>query len=74
MVEGKVKKFLTEICLMDQAFVKDPDKTVEQFQKETVAKLGENITIRRFVRMVMGEGLKKKEENFAEEVAKATKG
>jgi elongation factor Ts len=47
---------------------------VSQYQKETVAKLGENVTIRRFVRMMMGEGLKKKEENFAEEVAKAVKG
>jgi elongation factor Ts len=74
MVEGKVKKFLTEICLVDQPFVKNPDVSVAQFTKETVAKLGENITIRRFVRMVMGEGLKRKEENFAEEVAKATKG
>lgn len=74
IVEGKVQKFLNEICLMDQPFVKDPDKTVAQFQKEVVAKLGENTTIRRFVRMVMGEGLKKKEENFAEEVAKVVKG
>jgi elongation factor Ts len=74
MVEGRVAKFLNEICLMDQPFVKNPDKTVSQYQKETVAKLGENVTIRRFVRMMMGEGLKKKEENFAEEVAKAVKG
>ncbi len=74
MVEGRISKFLAEICLMDQPFVKDPDKTLTQIQKELVAKLGENITIRRFNRMVMGEGLKKKEDNFAEEVAKAAKG
>src|ERR1700677_2639706 len=74
MVDGRIAKFLNEICLMDQPFVKDPDKTVAEVQKETVAKLGENINIRRFVRMMMGEGLKKKEENFAEEVAKAAKG
>ncbi len=74
IVKGKISKFLNEICLMDQPFVKDPDKTVTQYQKETVAKLGENISIRRFVRMAMGEGLKKKEENFADEVAKAAKG
>jgi len=74
MVEGRIAKFLNEICLMDQPFVKDPDKTVSQVQKEMVAKLGENITIRRFVRLMMGEGLKKKEENFADEVAKAAKG
>ncbi len=74
MVEGRIAKFLNEICLMDQPFVKDPDKTVSQIQKEMVAKLGENIAIRRFVRLMMGEGLKKKEENFADEVAKAAKG
>jgi elongation factor Ts len=74
MVDGRIAKFLNEICLMDQPFVKDPDKTVSQIQKEMVAKLGENISIRRFVRLMMGEGLKKKEENFADEVAKAAKG
>jgi elongation factor Ts len=74
IVEGRVQKFLAEICLMDQPFVKDPEKTVSQIQKETVAKLGENLAVRRFVRLVMGEGLKKKEENFADEVAKAMKG
>jgi elongation factor Ts len=74
MVDGRIAKFLNEICLMDQPFVKDPDKTVSQIQKEMVAKLGENIAIRRFVRLMMGEGLKKKEENFADEVANAAKG
>ncbi|MBK9293802.1 MAG: translation elongation factor Ts [Oligoflexia bacterium] len=73
IVEGRVQKYLAEICLMDQPFVKEPEKTVAQIQKETIAKLGENISVRRFVRMVMGDGLKKKEENFAEEVAKAVK-
>ncbi len=73
IVDGRIQKFLAEICLMDQPFVKDPDKTVAQVQKEIIAKLGENMAVRRFVRMVMGEGLKKKEENFAEEVAKAMK-
>jgi elongation factor Ts len=74
IVDGRIEKFLKEICLLDQPFVKDPDKTVEQFTKETVAKLGENVTVRRFTRMVMGEGLAKREENFADEVAKAAKG
>jgi elongation factor Ts len=74
MVEGRVAKFLNEICLMEQPFVKNPDKTVSEHQKETIAKLGENINIRRFVRMIMGDGLKKKEDNFADEVAKAVKG
>lgn len=73
MVEGRIQKTLKEICLMDQPFVKDPDKTVSDFQKEAISKMGENISIRRFVRMVMGEGLEKKTENFAEEVAKAQK-
>lgn len=73
IVEGRVQKYLAEICLMEQPFVKEPEKTVAQIQKETVAKLGENIGVRRFVRLVMGEGLKKKEENFADEVAKAMK-
>jgi elongation factor Ts len=74
IVQGKIAKYLNEICLVDQPFIKDPDKTVGQVTKEIVAKLGENISIRRFVRMVMGEGLKKKEENFADEVAKVAKG
>ncbi|MCC6276857.1 MAG: translation elongation factor Ts [Oligoflexia bacterium] len=74
IIEGRIQKYLQEICLLDQPFVKNPDITVGQFTKETVAKLGENINIRRFVRMVMGEGLAKKEDNFAEEVAKAAKG
>ncbi len=74
IIEGMIQKFIADICLLDQPFVKDPDKTVGQIQKEAIAKLGENLSIRRFARMVMGEGLKKKEENFAEEVAKAAKG
>lgn len=73
IVDGKVQKFLSDICLMDQPFVKDPEKTVAQVQKEIIAKLGENMAVRRFVRLVMGEGLQKKEENFADEVAKAMK-
>ena len=73
IIQGRVQKYLAEICLVDQPFVKNPDITVGQYTKEVIAKLGENITIRRFVRLVMGEGLKKKEDNFADEVAKAAK-
>src|SRR4051812_44543438 len=58
IAEGKVKKFYEDTCLMNQAFVKDPNKNIEQLLKETIAALGENITIRRFARFVLGEGLK----------------
>jgi elongation factor Ts len=61
---------MKEICLLDQAWVKDPDKTIDQVQQELVAKLGENIKIRRFVRFELGEGLEKKKDDFAAEVAK----
>jgi elongation factor Ts len=70
MVDGQISKWMKEICLMDQAFVKDPDKTIEQIQQELVAKIGENIKVRRFVRFELGEGLEKKKDDFAAEVAK----
>ncbi len=68
MVEGRLDKFYKEICLLEQPFVKDPDKTVDQLVKEQIAKIGENINIRRFVRFELGEGLEKKVDNFVEEV------
>jgi len=68
MVEGRIKKYLKEICLLDQPFVKDPDKTIETLLKEQIAVIGEKISIRRFVRFEMGEGLEKKQDNFVEEV------
>ncbi len=74
IVEGKLKKYYSESVLLDQAFVKDPDKTIEQMITEKVAKIGENIKIRRFTRYVMGEGLEKKQEDFAAEVAATIKG
>ena len=58
IAEGKVKKFYEDTCLLHQPFVKDPGKTIEQLLKETIAALGENITIRRFTRFVLGEGVK----------------
>jgi len=71
MVEGQISKWMKEVCLLDQSFVKDPDKTIDQVQQELIAKIGENIKIRRFVRFELGEGLeKKKTEDFAAEVAK----
>lgn len=70
MVEGRIEKFYKEIVLLEQPFIKDPDKTIETLLKEKIAKIGENIKIRRFVRYEVGEGLEKREENFADEVAK----
>ena len=69
MVEGRIQKFYKEVCLMEQDFVKDPGKTITQYLNETIGTIGEKISIRRFVRYEMGEGLKKKEENFAEEIS-----
>jgi len=70
MVDGQITKWLKEICLLDQAWVKDPDKTIDQVQQELIAKIGENIKVRRFVRFELGEGLEKKKDDFAAEVAK----
>lgn len=74
MVEGRIGKYYEEYCLLEQSFVKDPDKTVSQLLNEKVATIGENISIRRFVRFELGEGLEKKQENFAEEVMAQMKG
>lgn len=71
MVEGKADKYLKEICLLDQPFVKDPDKTIQQYLAEAVAEIRENIKVRRFARFVLGEGLEKKQGDFAAEVAAA---
>ena len=74
IVAGRIDKFFAEACLLDQEFIKDPDKTVQQVLTEKIANIGENITIRRFVRFERGEGIEKKEENFAEEVMKQING
>ncbi len=73
MVEGRIDKFYKEICLLEQPFIKDPDKTVQQLVNEMIAAIGENINIRRFARFEKGEGIQKNEENFAEEVMKQIK-
>ncbi|MFD2171326.1 translation elongation factor Ts [Tumebacillus lipolyticus] len=73
MVEGRVQKYFKENCLLEQEFVKDPDKTIETIVKEKISKIGENINIRRFVRWEMGEGLEKKVDNFVEEVMSQVK-
>lgn len=68
-VEGRLKKWFSEVCLLDQAFIKNPDITIEQLLRDTANEVGENIKIRRFARFQVGEGLEKKEEDFAAEVA-----
>lgn len=70
IVEGRINKFFAEICLLEQPFVKNPDVTVGQLLTELIAKIGENIVIRRFSRFERGEGIEKEETNFAEEVMK----
>nr|WP_107753473.1 translation elongation factor Ts [Carboxydocella thermautotrophica] len=70
MVEGRIEKFYKEVCLLEQPFVKNPDITIEQLIKEKIAKIGENINVRRFVRYEMGEGLEKRQDDFAAEVMK----
>ncbi|WP_409227468.1 translation elongation factor Ts [Gudongella sp. SC589] len=70
IVEGRMEKFFEQICLLDQGFIKDPSIKVKDLLASKISKIGENIVIRRFVRYEVGEGLEKKEENFAEEVAK----
>lgn len=73
MVEGRVDKFFKEICLLEQPFIKNPDITVNQLINDSIAKIGENISVRRFVRYELGEGLKKRENDLAAEVAAALK-
>jgi elongation factor Ts len=67
---GKLEKFYSEVCFLEQPFVKDDKKKIQDVVTEAVAKIGENIQVRRFARFVLGEGLEKKQENLAEEVAK----
>ena len=68
IVEGRLSKFFEENVLLEQQFVKDPDKTVQTLLSEKIATIGENISIRRFARFVLGEGLEAKKTDFAEEV------
>ena len=72
IIDGKIETYYKENCLLDQVFVKDSSKTINQLAIEQTAKCGEKVTIRRFVRYEMGEGLEKRNENFADEIAKAT--
>jgi elongation factor Ts len=67
MVEGKLEKFYSEACLMDQVFIKDPDGKLKI--RDCLKKAGETVVLNRFIRYQLGEGIEKKKENFAEEVA-----
>ena len=69
IVQGRIDKRLKEMCLLDQPYIKDSTITVEELVKQHIAKLGENIQVRRFVRFTLGEGIEKEETDFAAEVA-----
>lgn len=69
IIPGKIKAILKEVCLVDQKFVKDSDLTVEQYVANSAKELGKDMTIASMIRYEVGEGIEKKEENFAEEVA-----
>ena len=69
IVEGRIEKYYKEVCLLEQVFIKDNDKTVQQVITDRIATIGENISVRRFVRYQVGEGIEKKQSNLAEEVA-----
>lgn len=71
IVEGRIQKRLKEVSLLDQPYIKDQTITVDEMVKQVSGQIGENIRVRRFSRFVLGEGIEKKEENFAAEVAAA---
>ncbi len=73
MIEGRIKKFYEEVCLLEQPFVKDPSKKISDVVNEAILTIGEKISIRRFTRYEMGEGLEKRNDNFADEVASQMK-
>ncbi|MDD2568417.1 MAG: translation elongation factor Ts [Clostridia bacterium] len=72
MVEGRIEKYFKEVCLMEQAFIKDTDMTVKDLINAKISKIGENISIRRFARFEVGEGIEKRQDDLAAEVAKMT--
>ena len=74
MVDGRIEKYFKEVCLMEQPFIKDPDITVSDLVTSKIATIGENITVRRFVRFERGEGLEKRSDDFASEVAQMING
>ena len=74
MVEGRVKKFYQDVCLMEQTYVKDPSMTISQYTHEMILNIGEKLSVPRFVRYEMGEGLGKRHDDLAGEVEKQMKG
>lgn len=74
IVEGKIKKLATEVCLLEQKFVKNPDLSIQDLINELTIKVGEKISVRRFVKFNLGEGIEKRQDDFAAEVAKMTGG
>ena len=68
IIEGKMSKFYSEVCLLDQSFVKDEDKTITQLLTEKTGEIGEKISVRRFARFELGEGIEKQSKSFAQEV------
>jgi elongation factor Ts len=74
IVEGRMKKFLKDSCLLEQPYVRDPEITVGAYVKNTIAELGENIRVRRYARYHLGEGLEKRADDFAAEVSEQVKG
>ena len=70
MVEGRIKKYYKEVCLLNQPWVKDADKSISKYLEEKSKEVGSPITVQKYFRFERGEGIEKKEENFAEEVAK----
>lgn len=74
IMDGKIKKWHSDVCLLNQSYVKDDKLTIEQYVTEVASTIKENIKIRRFVRFELGEGIEKKEEDFAAEVAATVAG
>ena len=73
MVNGRIAKYFKEICLIDQPFIKDPDKKVSALMKEVAGQIGSEIEIVKFTRYEKGEGLEKRDDDFANEVASMIK-
>lgn len=72
IVEGKLKKLASEVCLLEQKFVKNPDQTISQLLAETGKAIGGDVVVKGFKKLNLGEGIEKKEDNLADEVAKMT--
>lgn len=73
IIDGKLNRFYQEVCLLEQPYIKDEDRTIEQILTAKTAEIGEKITVRRFARYELGEGIEKEEKDFAAEVAEQLK-